>query len=210
MNLSWYSTWNTISRKYTCTDTDSNLTRTNTVQDFYRNMFVTQWRTSLSKQSKMSFYYQIKGSFGEELYLGLSNRNFRSNIAKIRSSSHDLMIEKGRYGVSPMNLSRKVCRFCCQNDDDTMTNFESLPFSEAPIIESEEHVLTECLMYHPLRSFLSDNLKSLLMLKEYGLIMSSAHIKEFGRFLTNCHQLRNPKKSSKTKLQPSKSPPPPT
>ena len=30
---------------------------------------------------------------------------------------------------------------------------------------------------------LSDNLKSLIMLKEYGAIMSSHHIKEFGIYL---------------------------
>ena len=143
----------------------------------------------------MSFYKTLKASsgFGEEPYLQLKNSSLRSHIAKLRSSSHDLMIERGRYGSSDLNMSRKVCRFCCSNNDNTMINFEHLPFHEVPIIESEEHVLNECPAYHHLRSALSDNLKSLLMLKEYNLIMSSAHMKEFGRYLSDCHLIRNPK-----------------
>ena len=144
----------------------------------------------------MCFYNQIKETFGEEPYLGLTNRNFRSHIAKIRSSSHDLLIEKGRYGYSQLNQSRKVCRFCCNNNNDTMINFECLPFCEELVIESEEHVLTECPYYHPLRVSLSDNLKSLLMLKQYGLIMSSIHMLEFGKYLVDCFILRNPKHTS--------------
>ena len=76
------------------------------------------------------------------------NSSYLSQIAKLRSSSHDLMIEKGRYGQSPLDLSRKICRFCCSNNDNTMINFEYLPCHEVPILESEEHVLTECPAYH--------------------------------------------------------------
>ena len=73
-----------------------------------------------------------------------------------------------------------------------MKTFEKLPFFETPIIESEEHVLTECPWYHSTRSKLSDNLKSLLMLKEFGLIMTSQHVEEFGKYLTDCYRIRNP------------------
>ena len=117
----------------------------------------------------------------------------RTSQRYVRSSSHDLNIEKGRYGHYHLDHSHKLCRFCCDNSDGTMENFEYLPFCEAPIIESEEHVLTECPLYHPLRTSLTENLKSLLMLKEYGHIMSSVHMKEFGKFLLDCHKIRNPK-----------------
>ena len=194
MNLTWYDTWSTIMRQH---DTQSPSTH-NTMSGFHANLFISQWRTSLMKQSKMSFYRQVKHNFGEEPYLGLTNRSYRSHIAKIRSSSHDLMIEKGRYGSGQLDLSRKVCRFCCSNLDGTMTNFECLPLCETPIVESEEHALTECPSYHSLRLSLSDNLKSLLMLKEYRLIMTTFHMKEFGRYLVNCYRLRNPKDSTAT------------
>ena len=124
------------------------------------------------------------------------NISYLSQIAKLRASSHDLMIEKGRYGLSPLDLSRKICRFCCSNNNNTMINFEHLPCHEVPILESEEHVITECPAYHCLRVALTDSLKSLLMLKEYGGIMSSMHMKEFGRYLLACNKLRNPNTSS--------------
>ena len=79
-----------------------------------------------------------------------------------------------------------------------MINFEYLPCREVPILESEEHVLTECPAYHSIRVALPDSLKvkSLLMLKDFGIIMSSIHMKEFGRYLLACYKLRNPYSSS--------------
>jgi hypothetical protein len=67
-----------------------------------------------------------------------------------------------------------------------------------PIIESEEHVLTECPAYHHIRINLSENLLSLL-LKEYGTIMLSHHLPEFGKYITDCHHRRNPKKNDQEK-----------
>ena len=114
------------------------------------------------------------------------------NLAKIRSSSHDLMIERGRYtkeaGVWP-----RACRFCC--DRDHVLGFEYLPFFEGTIIEDEDHCLTECPMYHSVRSSLSDDLKGLLLLRNYKDMMNSAHIEELGKFLSSCHRIRNPKKT---------------
>ena len=84
----------------------------------------------------------------------------------------------------------------CSNSNNTMIKFEYRPHHEVPILESEEHVLTECPTYHCIRVALSDSLKSLLMLREYGVIMSSIHMKEFGRYLLACYKLRNPNTSS--------------
>ena len=167
MDLSWYNTWNRINIDHERSTSPS----PGSTRGLYEDKFITQWRLSISRQSKMNFYSQLKDTFGEEPYLGLKNRSYRSHIAKMRSSSHDLLIEKGRYGASQLKQSRKVCRFCCSNNNDTMTNFECLPFCEELIIESEEHVLTECPYYHPLRVSLSENLISLLMPKQYGLII---------------------------------------
>ena len=76
--------------------------------------------------------------------------------------------------------------------------FEHLPFSatEAPIIETGEHLLTECSLYHPARLVPSVDLESPLMLQENGLIMNSSHILEFGNFLKYCQRFRNPKMTS--------------
>jgi len=45
----------------------------------------------------MSFYTAVKSEFGEEQYLQIPCRLKRANIPKLRSSSHDLRVEKGRY-----------------------------------------------------------------------------------------------------------------
>ena len=192
MNMEWYVTWHTIHTQRE-DQTYPSATTTTTSHDFHEDMFISQWGESLARQSRMSFYRQLKSCFGEEPYLQLKNRSYRSHIAKLRSSSHDLMVERGRYGSSELDLSRKICRFCCSNIDNTMVNFECLPFQESPIIETEEHVLNECPAYHPLRVALSENLKSLLMLKEYAIIMASTNQKEFGRYLLDSYKIRNPK-----------------
>ena len=139
----------------------------------------------------MSFYSAIESEFGEEPYLQLKSRLHRMNIAKLRSSSHDLRIETGRYDASITQSvkSLKACRFC--HDVDSLSTLELLPFFEDPLTESEEHALTECPGYHHLRLKLSENLKSLIMLKAYTSIMSTLHLEEFGQYLTDCSRLRS-------------------
>ena len=142
----------------------------------------------------MRFYCSVKSEFQEEPYLQLPNRPSRVNIAKLRSSSHDLGIERGRYNKHNTSDALRACRYCC--DSKQLEGLLLLPFSESPIMETEEHVLTECPGYHHMRAKLSENLLSLLLLKEYGAIMASCHLSEFGRYLTDCFNLRNPKRTS--------------
>ena len=103
----------------------------------HSDLFIRQWADSLKQQKKMLFYLQIKENFGEEPYLRRKNRNYSSHIAKIRSSSHDLMIERGRYGKCQLQGAPKACRHCCNTSDGTMEIFKCLPFHEQPIIEYE-------------------------------------------------------------------------
>ena len=75
---------------------------------------------------------------------------------------------------------------------------EHFPFCaiDVPIIETEEHLMTEWPLYHAARSGLSDKLKSLLTyVQEYVLIMSFSHILEFGNFLKHCQPIRIPKRT---------------
>ena len=132
---------------------------------------------------------------GEEKYLNLPTKSHRVNIAKLRSSSHDLRIKRGKYSkeIGNINKLRKACHFC--SDVDLLKGLAALPFCEEPILETEEHALTECPQYHQLRSNLTENLKSLIVLKEYGAIMLSDHLPEFGKYLTDCHRIRTSSKS---------------
>ncbi len=196
LNLSWYNTWSVLIDH--CSKAKPSMSPASAVNEHIKDIFTTQWRAELLSQTKMCFYSSTKQTFGEEPYLKLPNRAHRAQIAKLRSSSHDLKIEKGRYTAKQYNKHMKACRFCCTDDPDIISNFEMLPFFEDPVIESEEHVLTECPGYHHLRLRLSDNLKSLIMLKEYGAIMTSRHLPEFGRYLFNCFLHRNPRKNPPT------------
>ena len=202
LNLSWHEAWSSIIEQgsNSLTGTQPNqlseqASPGSVTSQYHEDRFIRDWKADIESQRKMRFYNQVKVSFGQEPYLNLQNKLARTNIAKLRSSSHDLRIEKGRYTKDPSRTSTRVCNFCC--DPDLVSGFESLPFTatEVPIIESEEHFLTTCPRYHTARSKLSDNLKSLLMLQEYGIIMSSSHLPEFGRFLNHCQRIRNPKKS---------------
>ena len=84
----------------------------------------------------MSFYTTVKFEFGEEQYLQIPFRLKRANIAKIRSSSHDLRVEKGRYTSDQYNTALKTCHFCCFSDTDVIRFFEELPFFETHILET--------------------------------------------------------------------------
>ncbi|KAL5246539.1 hypothetical protein ACHWQZ_G018680 [Mnemiopsis leidyi] len=191
LQLSWYKTWYESIDK--CTRTFPSLTPAAATLKHLSSTFIEHWSSELKSQSKMRFYCSVKTEFKEEPYLQLPKRSSRINIAKLRSSSHDLWIERGRYLKHSTSDALRACRYCCEPDQ--LEGLLHLPHSEPPILESEEHVLTECPGYHPIRAKLSDNLLSLLLLKEYGTIMVSCHLPEFGRYLTHCFNLRNPKRT---------------
>ena len=48
-------------------------------------------------QSKLELYRRVKLNFGLESYINNTTYHARKNIACIRSSAHDLNIERGRY-----------------------------------------------------------------------------------------------------------------
>ena len=190
LELPWYRTWKNTTEK--CSTVPTSLSPATTTFKLLSDTYIEHWKSELTSQSKMKFYCSVKNEFKEEPYLQLPNRSSRVQIAKLRSSSHDLGIERGRYTKISTSVS-KACRFCC--DHEQLDCLLQLPNAELPIIESEEHVLTECPGYHNIRARLSENLLNLLLLKEYSVIMHSCHLPEFGKYLTDCSNLRNPKKT---------------
>ena len=48
---------------------------------------------------------------------------------------------------------------------------------------------------------LGDNLKSLLMLQEFSIIMETVHAEEFGQYLRRCYRKRNPKQKFQKKTK---------
>ena len=194
-NLKWYSTWNVISK--IITEESGSQVQTNlTSYDRIQHHFVDHWDMKLQSHSKLKFYASVKQSFGREPYLNILKFDSRRHIAKLRTSAHDLNLEKGRYVTKHMTpkIANKSCRYCCSppSRDNFLEALEELPFHVIPILETEEHVITECPAYHHLRIALSDNLKCLILLKEYRAIMESHHAIEFGKYLSDCYAYRNP------------------
>ena len=116
LNFSWYETWSTWYQQAG----NRPFTQTRFRKHFHNNLFVSQWQTNLLKQNKMEFCRRIQTNLGEEAYLGLSNRSHRVRIASIRISSHDLRIDKFRYGRIYTDPVTITWRFCCKNSDDNM------------------------------------------------------------------------------------------
>ena len=112
-----------------------------------KSWFESVWDIERYNNGKLGFYNQVKDSFGCELYmkLQLSYAEHKA-IAQLRSSSHKLQIEVGRYGTDRDNVLSRVCSFCTSDSMDNLTWLSHLPMFD-PVIEDELHVLTECPHY---------------------------------------------------------------
>ena len=161
----------------------------------FAETFIAHWREELLHQPKMSFYSSTKLDFHEEPFT-LSPAAEQVSQAKYRKASvkqpWPTCVETGRYrknqSQSPPSKTDRACRFC--HSIDNIYWLEQLPFFEDPILENEVHVVTECPGYHNIRLTLSDNLKSLIMLRAFSNIMTSHHAAEFGKYLTDSQRLR--------------------
>ena len=159
-------------------------------------MFINAWIMELQKQPKLRFYRDVKYEFGLEKYIGVTTYRARKNIFSIRSSAHDLNVERGRYSTKEKltKKSDRACRFCCGGaSKEVIKMIEELPFCTEPILETEEHAMVTCPAYHSQRSNLNENLKSLVMLLQFKTITDSDHAEEFGIYLQKCYRIRNPK-----------------
>jgi exonuclease III len=112
--------------------------RVNQISDVLLNHFKACWEHEKSISPKLSYYHSIKKRFARESYLDLAQKfPHRYSTTKLRISSHDLEIEKGRY----QNVSRdqRICSWC-----NTCSGQQ--------IMEDEKHLLFHCDLYAKLRS----------------------------------------------------------
>jgi len=197
LRMDWFNSWKHLDNM----ELMDNISNTPAnIQSTIANQFICEWNKSIGTQNKLSFYSSVKSTFGEEPYLSNTNYKSRKAIAQLRSSAHDLNIEKGRYisshtSLGNLKLLDRLCRFCCSDDKEekeALERFANLPFF-CPIIENEQHVLTECPSYHHLRLNTSDDLKILLVRAEYDILMQKKEtLNELGQYLSRCYYVRNP------------------
>ena len=131
LNLEWYTNTSAIIDKFGTGR--SPLASTNAMYNMH-HQFVNDWQNGLTKSTKLDFYKSIKQDFKSENYLKIANFDARASVCKLRTSSHNLEIEVGRYTnpITPRN--DRVCAYC-------------LFIKNEAIVESESHVLTQCPLY---------------------------------------------------------------
>jgi exonuclease III len=88
-------------------------------------------QNSQGQGKKLRTYKKFKVVFGRETYLDtIRNKNIRRSIAKLRTSSHKLHIETGRYEKPYKTVALRTCNVCHNNE-----------------VEDEEHFLMTCSAY---------------------------------------------------------------
>ena len=180
LNLPWYTTllelWNHEDEQDDSAIPNSKKRHSQAIQEKFQNRFIAIWSTERLSHRKLRFYNTIKDSFSQEKYRQLTqkrNQGRAADLAKLRMLAHKLNIETGRYKNKPVET--RICHLCTTSDEDTVDAFFQLPFLEL-VVESEQHLLTECPYYEDIRRSLpesirskGDNFKSLLTDDSYVL-----------------------------------------
>ena len=83
---------------------------------------------------KLRTYKLFKKNFSSELYLDLHIPKYRISLARLRTSSHHLEIERGRYTIPKTPVELRLCKQCDQG-----------------VVEDEIHFVIACKKYKLLR-----------------------------------------------------------
>ena len=194
LNDQGFQTW--ISRAYdlatkyqidmhSCTDLSSSQFK-KFCYERLKNSFMNSWVNDLRNGHESSIlrtYSLYKTNFGIKNYLNyISKPKFRIALSKLRASSHDLEIERGRYIRPKLNLNERLCMSC-------------------HVIEDEEHFVTVCINNLDMRETLFNKIatKELsfanLSNREKFIYLMSCNDRQiltwFGKFLHNSFQTRN-------------------
>ena len=127
-----------------------NLTKTNT-----------QDPTDKSDHNKLRMYRTLKSSFTREPYIDLvRNRNQKSFISRLRTGSHFLQVERGRWTrpVTPLHL--RACVYCAPPSTPATP-----PCTGPPVpgpVDDEQHFLVTCNRFEGVRKSAFEELSTLL------------------------------------------------
>ena len=84
---------------------------------------------------KLRTYKYFKSDFSYEPYLNIEIAKYRIDLCRLRTSSHQLEIETGRYTTPKLPADRRVCKQCTEN-----------------VTEDEIHFLISCNKHENLRN----------------------------------------------------------
>ena len=84
-----------------------------------KSSFLTTWNADLREKSLLRSYRLYKTEFNTEYYLDCINLpKYRIPVSKIRASSHDLEIERGRYTRPRLDPNQRLCSTCLEAEDE--------------------------------------------------------------------------------------------
>jgi len=143
-NLGWYQSITKLRTHYQLPKTSQHsssplrrhdMSETTSAMINIRSEFESAWSKTAPKMNKLDFYNSIKSKFQYEPYLDITEPSTRSSIARLRTSSHRLEVETGRY-AKPNQLPREKrhCRYC-----KTKLQLEA--------VDDEAHALNTCPLY---------------------------------------------------------------
>ena len=187
LGLEWYTSVKALSERFDQSATrreGSNYPKPNSklIKSRVEDWFKEKWDEARKSSSKLAFYNSIKDELHLEPYVKLKNHKRVKSIAWIRTSSHRLNVETGRYGSKNTVIHHRVCDFCSTGDKNTLELLFSLPNAE-PIIEDEEHFIRDCPQYEQLRNERSRELKGLLETRDFKELFNEHNIFETSNFV---------------------------
>ena len=83
------------------------------------------WKNKLYETPKGTFLTEIDKEFAYETYLDCPFRKTRILTTKLRTSDHNLAIEKGRHSRPVVPRENRLCEFCHLNSIETELHFLS-------------------------------------------------------------------------------------
>jgi hypothetical protein len=102
-----------------------------------------KWLTQLEKKPKLRTYKTFKKRLKLEQYLlSEKNKEGRYLLTRIRSGTHALRIETGRWTKPKENEEERVCRQCLSGE-----------------VENERHFILKCTVYEELREQMFESIR---------------------------------------------------
>ncbi len=139
-----------------------------------KDQYMQRWTTLCKESPKLSTYITFKTNFETKPYFSVLNiKKFRFAFVSLRCSSHQLMIEKGRY--TGIDRDQRFCPFC---------KIE---------IEDEYHFVLVCPLYKDLREKYIPYL-DIASRYQFSILMSSRNestIKNLAAYIYHSYNLRN-------------------
>ena len=136
LNLEWFRNMNSIINSYN--SGKSKLSSIN-VREHMRILFSKHWNDTKCSSPKLEFYNTLKKQFEFEQYLLLPNHTHRNALTRLRISAHNLFIETGRYARPPISRDDRLCLYCKNQYNLTVTESELHVISECPLYQCAQH-----------------------------------------------------------------------